>query len=71
MQDLSVDELIKKLWRYKFSKKTTMREIAEEMGYTSFYLSKMIGSKKQITSVGKEKLTWFLAKKEKDHGETY
>lgn len=71
MQDLSVDDLIKKLWRYKFAQNTTMAKIAEELGYNACHLSKMIGNKKQMSSVGREKLIWFLSKKEQENNETY
>ena len=70
-EDLSDDELIKKLWNYKFSAKTTMEKIAEELGYNPRHLSKMIGNKKQMTNVGKKKLIWFLSKKEEENKEKY
>ena len=70
-EDLSEDELIKKLWNYKFSTNTTMAKIAEELGYNPRHLSKMIGNKKQMTIVGKKKITWFLSKKEQENKETY
>lgn len=70
-EDLSDEELIKKLWNYKFSTNTTMAKIAEELGYNPRHLSKMIGNKKQMTIVGKKKLIWFLTKKEQENKETY
>lgn len=71
MENLSDVELIKKLWRYKFSKNITMREIAGELGYNPSHLSKMIGNKKQLSLYAREKIIWFLAKKEKESGEEY
>ncbi len=71
MDDLSDEELIKKLWRYKFSSKTTMKKISEEIGWTPHYLSKMINTKKQLSFMAREKLIWFLGKKEKETGTTY
>ncbi len=71
MENLSDEELIKKLWRYKFSVKTTMTKISEEIGWTRFYLSKTINDKKQLTFMARERLLWFLAKKEQENSTTY
>ncbi len=71
MEDLTDVDLIKKLWRYNFSQKTTMKKTCAELGYNSSHLSKMIGNKKQLSSIAREKIIWFLNKKEKENGETY
>lgn len=71
MEDLSDEELIKKLWHYKFSKNTTMKKISEEIDYNPSHLSKMIGNKKQLSSIARQKIIWFLTKKEKESGEQY
>ncbi len=71
MEHLSDEELIKKLWSYKFSKNITMKKIADELEYNASHLSKMIGNKKQLSSIARQKIIWFLTKKEKETGEQY
>ncbi len=58
--DLIEDDLIKKLFEYKNSKKKKWREVAEELGYTRGYVSKIIQESYPLTRECKEKLRWFL-----------
>lgn len=71
MEDLSVDEVIQKLYRYKFARHTTLKKIAEEIGYNPTALSRMMGNKKQMSNLAKQRILYFLSKKEKENGEIY
>ena len=57
------NDIIEKLFEYKYTSNKTWDEVAREIGYTRDYISKIIKNSSPLPRMCKEKLKWFLHQK--------